>query len=110
MTTADRVLADLRADYSLQSKGNGKYRANSPLRPGSNSHALALTIKDGEYGTWFDHVAGDGGSLYKLADHMGIDHPKGESTASAPTSKIAYADLAAYAQAHGATEERHHVK
>lgn len=49
MTTAEKVLAALEA-YGLKKEGQNRYRCNSPLRPGSNSHAFTVTIDDGEHG------------------------------------------------------------
>jgi hypothetical protein len=97
-TTADKVLAALEA-YKLKDKGHGKYRCNSPFRPGSNSHAFTLLITDDEYGTWYDHVSGEHGSLYDLADKLGIDTPKQNGTPK--PSPRTYQNLADYAASHG---------
>lgn len=101
-TTADRVLDRLK-DFALQSHGN-EHRANSPLRPGSNSHAFKLTVDEGgENGAYFDHVSGDKGSLYDLADALGIERPA-DGVPVADT-KRAYRDLEDYASAHGVAAE-----
>jgi hypothetical protein len=70
--TAGRILAALQS-YALTEEKPGQYRANSPLRPGSNSHAFTLTIDDDEKGAYYDHVSGESGSLYNLADALGIE-------------------------------------
>lgn len=93
--TAERVLAALQS-YSLQSEGDGKYRCNSPLRPGSNSHAFTLTIHDGEHGAYKDWASEEQGSLYDLAKRLNIPLP--ESVAS---TKRKYEGLSDYARAHG---------
>jgi hypothetical protein len=98
MSTADLVLAVLEK-HDLKKKGDGRYRCNSPLRPNSNSHAFKLVIKDGEHGAYFDHVAHETGSLYQLADKLGIERPQTEQQDEG--TKRAYADLADYAEAHG---------
>lgn len=74
-STADRVLAAL-ARYDLKEEGNGKWRSNSPLRPGSNSHAFCLRIDGPEYGAYYDQVSGESGTLYKLADAMGLERTR----------------------------------
>lgn len=97
-TTADRVLETLQR-YELTRDGPTEYRANSPLRPGANSHSFKLTLDDatGEKGAYYDHVSGERGSLYELAAALGIE------TGAAPVAdtKRAYKDLDDYAAAHG---------
>jgi replicative DNA helicase len=99
-TTADRVLAALQP-YELRKEGQNEYRLNSPLRPGSNSHAFKLRIADGEHGSYYDHARNESGSLYQLADALGI--PVNRTTVE--TTKRAYRDLAEYAAAHGVTAD-----
>ena len=97
-STADKVIAQLR---NVNAKGDGEYRSSSPLRAGSDGEAFHLTIKDGEHGTWFDHVTNEGGSLYTLAKRMGIELPK-----LAPTTDTAKAKtFAEFCTDHGASEE-----
>jgi len=97
-STADKVVAHL---HNVKAKGNGEYRSSSPLRASSDGEAFHLTIKDGEHGTWFDHVAQEGGSLYTLAKRMGIALPK-----LAPTTDTAKAKtFAEFCADHGASEE-----
>jgi len=74
-STADHVLAAL-AHYELRAKPGGRYLSNSPLRPGSNSHALSLIISGPEHGAYVDFVSGERGSLYDLAAKLGIQTPK----------------------------------
>ena len=78
-TTADLVLAAL-ARYELRAKPGGRYLSNSPLRPGSNSHALSLVINGPEHGAYVDFVSGEKGSLYDLAAKLGIQTPKKTTT------------------------------
>lgn len=99
-STAERVLAAL-ASYDLKPEHEaGKYRCNSPLRPGSNSHAFTLIIHDGEHGAYMDHVSEDSGTLYELAAHLGIDLPASPRQSIASTKRV-YSGLGDYAQAHG---------
>ena len=84
-TTAEAVLSALRP-YKLKDLGGGRYRCNSPFRPDSNSHAFSLTISDGEHGGWLDHVSGESGSLYDLAESLGVRDGYGyDAPAPAPT-------------------------
>lgn len=99
MSTADKVLAAL-APYDLKHVGGTQYRSNSPLRPGSNSHAFTITIEDGEHGAFEDKPTGEAGSLYTLAKQMGIEVEGAERPAVADT-KRRYTHLADYAEAHG---------
>lgn len=97
-STAAKVLAALDR-YALKRSASNFYRANSPYRAGSNSHGFALILSsdDGEHGAWFDHVSQEKGSLYQLAEHLGIATPR----KPVEDSKRAYAGLADYARAHG---------
>lgn len=103
MTTGNTIIAALetRPELEMKPEGGGRYRLNSPLRPGSNSRGFVVTIDpDGEHGTYFDHVTEDGGSLYELAERLGIT-PTG-SRAAPVITKRAYDGLPDYAAAHGA--------
>lgn len=99
--TAGAVLQALQA-YDVKSEGAGKYRSNSPLRVGSNSHAFTLTIEGDEFGAWHDKVTDEGGSLYDLANKLGIALPERHAAAD---TKRAYSGLDEYAQAHGISTE-----
>src|SRR5271165_4172309 len=97
-STAARLL-DALVPYDLKAeREGGKYRCNSPLRPGSNSHAFTLILHDGEHGAYFDHVSEASGTLYDLAKRLGLDLP----TARHPVvdTKRVYSGLGDYAQAH----------
>lgn len=97
-TTGQRVLA-----ISNLKKANGVWRGPSPLRPGSDSTGFALRLDDdGEHGAYTDHVTGEHGSLYELAEKLGIDTPK---RAQAENTKRGYASLEEYALTHGAPVE-----
>jgi replicative DNA helicase len=95
-TTGATVLRALEA-HKVKRVGDGEYRSNCPWRSGSDSGAFAVKIDaDGEHGTWHDHVTGESGSLYQLAERLGIETPK----AQAQETKRAYTGLADYAAAH----------
>jgi putative DNA primase/helicase len=99
MTTGDQVLAYLAA-YELQQTGAQSWRCNSPLRANSNSHSFTLDLDtDGEHGTYYDHVADAGGSLYKLRDLLKI--PKSTKPTPVTSTKRKYKNLDDYALAHG---------
>ncbi|MBX0328577.1 hypothetical protein K2Z83_12905 [Oscillochloris sp. ZM17-4] len=83
-STADLVLSALAA-YDLKQTDVNRYVSNSPLRPGSNSQAFSLTIDDPEHGAWYDHVAGSGGSLYTLADKLGVSRPHSNGSRASDT-------------------------
>lgn len=102
MGTAANVLAALQGQ-NIKKEGEGRYRLNSPLRPGSNSHAFTLMITDEEHGAWKDHASGteESGSLYDLAKRLGIEIPR----ASVASTKRAYTGLKDYAEAHGLTAD-----
>ncbi len=98
--TAAKVLAALKA-YDLKEDGQGRYRANSPLRPSSNSHAFTLILHDDEYGAYFDHVSKEQGSLHCLARQLSLDIP----LLPPKDTKRLYASIEDYALAHGITTE-----
>lgn len=105
-TTGEKVLAYL-AGYGLKSEGQGKWRCNSPLRPGANSHSFTLRIdSDGEHGAFSDKAGGEGGSLYDLAQRL---HIPLETIYTARTavldSQRAYKTLADYATFKGVPVE-----
>lgn len=100
-TTGDKVL-ELLKGFDLKTQSNGQYRSNSPLRPGSNSHGFLLRIdSDGEHGAFQDKVTYQAGSLYSLAEQLGIEVPRQKAT----ETKREYKDLAEYALAHGVGAE-----
>lgn len=106
MNTGEKVLQYLAA-YNLKPEGVGKWRCNSPLRPGANSHSFTLKIEaDGEHGVWDDHAGGEGGSLYNLCDRLHIDYERKPAGGRKPVnnSKIVYKNLAEYAQLKGVPE------
>lgn len=97
MSTANAVISALE-QRGFRKHGN-EWRGNSPLRPGSDSKSFAVTIDDDEHGAWHDHVSNDSGSLYQLAEQLGIETPKPRKEVQ--STKRAYADLEDYAKAHG---------
>lgn len=102
MTTSEKVLSALRS-YDLRSEGGNKWRCNSPLRPGSNSHAFCVVIDDEEHGAYDDKVSGDQGSLYDLAAKLGIETPTTRTPVA--DTKRAYDGIEDYAVAHGLTAD-----
>jgi replicative DNA helicase len=100
-TTGDMVLAAL-APYKLKDERGGKYRCNSPFRTGSDSHSFTVMIApDGEHGAFNDWAGGESGSLYELAEKLGIEVER----QPAIETKRAYNGIAEYAQAHGVERE-----
>lgn len=96
MSTAQAVLNFL-SGYKLKQEGQGRYRSNSPLRPGADSHSFVLLIEDDEHGAWMDHASDERGSLYDLAQRLSIETPR----ANVASTKRSYNDMADYAAAHG---------
>jgi putative DNA primase/helicase len=93
LSTADKVLAEL-SRYGLRAKPGGRYLSNSPLRPGSNSHALSLVINGPEHGAYLDFVSGEQGSLYELAAKLNIETPRHHPTARMLVATYDYVDEA----------------
>ena len=85
------MLAHL-APYSLKDKGGGRYTSNSPLRPGSNSHAFSMMISGPEHGGFVDFVSGERGSLYQLAEKLGIRTPTTKPTTRTLVATYDYVD------------------
>lgn len=98
MSTADRVTTHLEARGFK--KHGSEWRGNSPFRADSDSGAFSLTVDGPENGAWFDHARNEGGSLYDLAEKLGIERPAGPIPVE--NTKRAYANLDDYARAHGA--------
>lgn len=102
ISTAEKVLA---ACPQLKRQRDGSYRGASPYRLGSDSNGFTLTIHDGEHGAWKDFAReGEQGSLYDLADHLGIERPK-DGRREVPNSKQPYEGLEDYAIRHYSTLE-----
>ena len=101
-STADLVLQALEP-HGLKPDGAGKYRSNRPWSPGSDSKGLTLTINDPEHGAYNDHVSGEGGSLYQLAERLGIERPAGRLPAI--ETKRGFENLDDYARAHGVADQ-----
>lgn len=95
--TAEKVLQVL-GGYNLKMEGEGKYRCNSPFRPGSDSMGFTLLIEDSEHGAYQDHVTEESGSLYDLARKLNIAVPTVQMIES---TKRPYEGLEDYARAHG---------
>lgn len=98
--TGEAVLAALAA-YKLRQEGAGRWRCNSPFRIGADSQSFSVQINpDMEHGAFFDHMSGEKGSLYDLADRLNIEVPRAEVA----STKRVYSGLADYATAHGVDE------
>ena len=103
MTTGEQIIEAL-TPFKLKRQSDGTYRANSPLRPGSNSQAFSIKIEpDGEHGAYKDHVSGESGSLYELAKALNIPLPERQKVED---SKRSYTGISDYAKAHGLTAEQ----
>lgn len=101
MTSTREAILGYLQGYELEEKG-GEYHCNSPLRPGSNSHAFTIRFEDDEHGAWYDFPGGEGGSLYELAKRLNIPLPE---RASVESSKRLYKDLEEYAAFKGVPVE-----
>lgn len=102
MTTGDLVLSALRSRGTVKEMRGGQYRTNSPFRADSDSMAFTLMISaDGEHGAYRDIPANDFGSLYTLAEKLGIEVPRLPAT----ETKRGYDGIGDYALAHGVTAD-----
>ncbi len=101
ISTADRVLDALKP-FGLKQEKPGQSRCNRPWSPESNSMSLTITITDPEHGAYYDHVTGESGSLYELAERLGIEvnQPNNQKNPASET-KRSYKGLAEYSAAHG---------
>lgn len=100
-TTAAAVLSAIRAMSHTKPKQEApnRVRCNSPLRAGSDSFSFVLTTSpDGEHGAYTDHARGEHGTLYELAERLGI--PRTSSSAGVPV-RVPVPVLERYAAAHG---------
>lgn len=102
MTTTREAILNYLGAYQLVDEHNGQYRCNSPLRPGSNSHAFTVRFDGDEQGAWYDHVDGEGGSLYDLAKRLNIPVATRQKV---ETSKRQYKTLDEYAAFKGVPAE-----
>jgi hypothetical protein len=93
----DSILNHL-SRYDLKEEVGGQYRCNSPLRAGANSHSFTVRFDAEDQGVWYDHVEGEGGSLFDLARRLDIPLPERQPIES---SKRAYAGIDEYARFKG---------
>ncbi|MCL4253582.1 MAG: hypothetical protein KJ043_07375, partial [Anaerolineae bacterium] len=91
--TAKRVY-DALSHLNIKSEGNDSYRCNSPFRAGSDSMSFVVKFDGDEHGTYIDHVSGESGSLYQLAEKLGVGKPLRPTVAS---TKRAYDGIKDYA-------------
>lgn len=107
--TALAVLNACRAMSNVKTvneEGGGWYRMQSPLRSDSTNLSFRLHITDDEHGGFIDFAADDSsrrsGSLYQLAQYLGIPLP--ERDAQENDTAVPYRSLAEYADKHGVEE------
>lgn len=97
------------APYHLkQEKQGARYRANSPLRAGSDSHSFILFLDASRPGggSYYDNVERASGSFYQLAQDLRlIPEDTGYAKPGAPHGPIGFASLAEYARHQGAPVE-----
>lgn len=98
MSTAQKVQSYLESNCKVFRRGD-TWRCTSPLRPDSDSDSFAVKFDADEYGTWKDHVSGESGSLYELAERLNISLP--DDRAPVEDTSRGYDGLADYAKAHG---------
>jgi len=105
VSTAQKVVTHLEARFGNNIKKRGNtYRCPSPLRPDSDGQSFSLTINDDEHGFYKDFVNEESGSLYTLADKLGIEkggNNRPNSHRNAPEAK----NLDEYAKAHGVSPQ-----
>src|SRR5919202_6120799 len=105
---AARIIAALER-YGLKwNRGKTTARCNSPQRPGSNSLAFSITLKDSAPGggVYFDHVRKEGGDFAELEQLLpGFVAPAKNAPAAKLSTITAYEGLADYAQAQGVPEK-----
>lgn len=103
-STADKVLAAWAQRVHTAPKQRGTaWRGISPLRSDAKATTSFVLRLDGpEHGAWKDWPTDRSGSLYELARELGVELP---TVGSAPSTKRVYADLDAYAEAHGVTAD-----
>lgn len=75
-STASLVKSFLKTDSKFWKRGGMEYLGPSPLRDSSDSRGFHLTIDGDEYGRWKDFVSDEKGTLYELADKLGITPPR----------------------------------
>lgn len=95
ISTADKILAQW---GKYKQEGSNRYRGNCPYRSGSDSNGFVLTISDGEHGAFADHAGGETGSLYRLAELMGIEKP--DKRIAIQSTKVTIDSLVDYANRH----------
>jgi hypothetical protein len=105
ISTKNKIIEFLQP-FGLKPEGEDSYRSNRPWSLSSDSMSLTMKFADGEHGTFYDHVAGEGGSIYELAAKLGIK-PNGRDPQpdEPPTTKRAYYGLSDYASYHGVGSE-----
>lgn len=97
ISTASAIETRLR-QTGFKRMGN-QLRGSSPFRQGSDSNGFSVTIDGPENGAYFDHASGEHGSLYDLAERLGIERPERQPVEQ---TKVPYRDMAEYTEKHGA--------
>jgi hypothetical protein len=88
---------------NVKQESANRFRCNNPFNAGSDSHAFVVEYTDdaGEYGAFSDHgPSGESGSLYELAERLGVPRAERSSSGAVPRNRMQY--LEEYAAAHGA--------
>lgn len=104
MSTAEKVLSQW---IGHKKQRDGSYRGNCPYRAESDSNAFVLKLSDGEHGAYIDHAGNESGSLYDLAEKMGIALPE-NGRVQVESTKRAYDNLEDYAKRHYASVDVFH--
>lgn len=104
LSTTEKVRFILETNYGFKQRRSGEWRGNCPWKPGSDSKSMSVRFHDGEHGTWAYHAGNESGSLYELAERLDIELPE-NGRVHVNSTKVAYSELADYAQAHYAPLE-----
>jgi hypothetical protein len=97
MSTADTICDYFHATR-LGAADSRTFRTNAPWRSDSDSKSLVVTIHGAEHGRYYDHVEKSGGSLYALAERLGVEITRPDGRKYVP-------NMADYAASHGMTEQ-----
>ena len=104
-STYSAVLSAVRmmSHTNVKEEAANRFRCNNPFNAGSDSHGFVVSYTDdaGEYGAFNDHgPSGESGSLYALAERLGVPRAERSSSGVVPRNRMQY--LEEYAAAHGA--------
>jgi hypothetical protein len=88
---------------NVKEESANRFRCNNPFDAGSDSHGFVVSYTDdaGEYGAFNNFgPTGESGSLYELAERLGVPRAERSSSGVVPRNRMQY--LEEYAAAHGA--------